>query len=121
MHHSWLNGDGTWQSTLKEVNEITGGQPITFKNGRPDFTPWSKGQIAFAPNELNGTRQDFGQVYKYIADQKGLKSKNAARQLLSKLDLTPHHASATIIQLIPTKLHGNIPHIGSASDLRKGK
>ncbi|MCG7541922.1 MULTISPECIES: HNH endonuclease [unclassified Pseudoalteromonas] len=114
-------GDGTWQSTLKEVNEITGGQPITFKNGRPDFTPWSKGQIAFAPNELNGTRQDFGQVYKYIADQKGLKSKNAARQLLSKLDLTPHHASATIIQLIPTKLHGNIPHIGSASDLRKGK
>ncbi|MFV0379201.1 MAG: HNH endonuclease [Anaerorhabdus sp.] len=35
--------------------------------------------------------------------------------------LTPHHTSTTSIDLIPTDLHGNIPHIGSASDLRGGK
>lgn len=34
------------------------------------------------------------------------------------MGVTPHHANTTRIQLIPKDLHGNIPHIGSASDLR---
>jgi len=52
--------------------------------------------------------------------QKGLNSRNAAKNLLKQQGLTPHHLDNTTIQLIPTKLHGNIPHIGSASDLRGG-
>ena len=31
---------------------------------------------------------------------------------------TPHHLSNNVIILVPTDLHGNIPHIGSASDMR---
>ena len=31
---------------------------------------------------------------------------------------TPHHLSDKKIILVPTDLHGNIPHIGSASDMR---
>ncbi|OMI04558.1 hypothetical protein BTA30_07620 [Bacillus swezeyi] len=34
--------------------------------------------------------------------------------------MTPHHLDDVTIQLVPTDLHGNIPHIGSASDLRGG-
>lgn len=30
------------------------------------------------------------------------------------------YPSSTVIQIIPTDLHGNIPHIGSASDMRGG-
>lgn len=120
---NWINGEpgnGYWSSDIKDVNIITGGKPIKFSNGRPDFSPWSKGSINFKPNQLDGTSADFDAVYKYIAKQKGLKSKNAAKNLLKELGLTPHHSSGTVIQLVPTKLHGNIPHIGSASDLRKG-
>jgi len=35
--------------------------------------------------------------------------------------VTPHHSGTTVIELIPTDLHKNVPHIGTASDLRGGK
>ncbi|UYL03889.1 HNH endonuclease [Pantoea ananatis] len=35
--------------------------------------------------------------------------------------LTPHHLDSTKIILVPRDLHGNVPHIGSASDMRRGK
>lgn len=34
--------------------------------------------------------------------------------------VTLHHYSDTEIQIIPTDLHSNVPHIRSASDLRGG-
>ena len=44
-------------------------------------------------------------------------SKNAEKKLLEQAGVTPHDKSSTVIVLIPTDLHENIPHIGSASDL----
>ncbi|OSY10242.1 hypothetical protein BTJ44_01104 [Bacillus mycoides] len=35
--------------------------------------------------------------------------------------LQQNHKSSTEIELTPTDFHANIPHIGSASDLRGGK
>ncbi|WP_321572979.1 RHS repeat-associated core domain-containing protein [Hafnia alvei] len=113
-------GNGDWYSDLPEVNEITGGKPIPFKDGRPDFSEWSEGQIEFESGVLNGSDNDFDEVYKYLQKIKGLNNKTAAKALLNIKDLTPHHLSNTVIQLIPTKLHGKIPHIGSASDMRRG-
>lgn len=49
------------------------------------------------------------------------KSKNQGKAWLKEKRLTPHHKSSTEIELIPTDLHANIPHIGSASDLRGEK
>jgi hypothetical protein len=119
---NWVGepGNGYWHSTLDEVNEVTGGNPIQFIDGRPDFTPWSKGQITFKPGQLDGTKADFDAVYDFVAQQKNLPSRNAAKNYLKEAGLTPHHLDGATIQLIPTKLHGNIPHIGSASDLRGG-
>lgn len=119
---SWVGkpGNGEWHSTLDEVNAVTGGKPIPFIDGRPDFSPWSKGKITFEKGVLNGTDADFKKVYEYVQKQKGLSSPTAAKNLLRKLDLTPHHLDDLTIQLIPTKLHSNIPHVGSASDMRGG-
>ena len=89
-------------------------------DGRPVFTPWSKGQVKFKPGQLDGSQADFNAVYDYIAKQKGLPSRNAAENYLKNAGLTPHHLDKTTIELIPTQLHKNIPHIGSASDLRGG-
>lgn len=119
----WIDGspgNGLWKSEIPEVNAVTGGKPIQFVNDRPVFTPWSKGSIKFEPGKLNGTDDDFKAVYDYIANQKNLPSRNAAKNLLREAGLTPHHVDNTTIELIPTGLHGNIPHIGSASDLRGG-
>ena len=111
-------GESDWYSELPEVNAVTNGEPIPFRNGRPDFSKWSKGTIKFEPGVLDGTDADFKAVYEKVRDAKNLRSANAARILLRAKKLTPHHHDRETIQLIPTDLHGNIPHIGSASDMR---
>ncbi|WP_178082610.1 RHS repeat-associated core domain-containing protein, partial [Pseudomonas sp. FW126-L8] len=111
-------GESPWYSDIPEVNEVTKGEPIPFVNGRPDFSQWSKGTVKFKPGVLDGTDQDFKKVYERLKKDRNLRSANAARLLLRKAELTPHHLDKETIQLIPTGLHGNIPHIGSASDMR---
>ncbi|TYS59876.1 hypothetical protein FZC74_06890 [Sutcliffiella horikoshii] len=113
-------GNGIWYSDKPEVNRVTNGEGVEFKDGRPNFTPWSEGEIIFEKGQLSGTLDDFSLVYKQIQEQYNLPSKNAAKKLLKQAGVTPHHKSDTIIELIPTDLHINIPHIGSASDLRGG-
>lgn len=114
-------GNGKWYSNKPEVNKVTNGQGVKFKNGKPDFTPWSKGKLKFKKGALDGTSKDFNAVYDKIKQAKGFKSRNQAKTWLQKKGLTPHHKSPTEIELIPTDLHKNVPHIGSASDLRGGK
>ncbi|MCY8378430.1 T7SS effector LXG polymorphic toxin [Bacillus haynesii] len=114
-------GNGKWYSDKPEVITVTKGKPIVFKDGRPDFTPWKVGKdIKFESGELKGTKADFDKVYERIMEDKNLKSLNQAKIWLRKEKLTPHHLDGTTIQLIPTDLHKNVPHIGSASDLRGG-
>ncbi|MBQ5446448.1 MAG: hypothetical protein IIT48_07275 [Lachnospiraceae bacterium] len=60
-------------------------------------------------------------IKKLMADSNGrITSQNAAKKWLENKGLTPHHYSNTKIIFVPTDLHGNIPHIGSASDMRGG-
>ncbi len=111
-------GESDWHSDKKPVKDVTGGCGIPFKNGRPDFSKWSKGELKFKKGVLDGTDADFDKVYQAIGKQKGI-SKTAAKKWLSQEGLTPHHLDDRTIQLIPTDLHGNVPHTGSASDMRK--
>ena len=113
-------GNGTWYPNNADARSVLGEDGVPFRNGRPDFSKWSAGEVEFVPGTLNGSDADFAHVYDRLKEAKNLPSRTAARQYLSNVGLTPHHYSDTIIQLIPTKLHGNIPHIGSASDMRGG-
>ncbi|MDQ0927644.1 putative ribonuclease toxin of YeeF-YezG toxin-antitoxin module [Bacillus atrophaeus] len=114
-------GNGKWYSDKPEVNAVTKGEPVVFKDNRPIFTPWSKGTIKFEKGELTGKDSDFSKVYKRIMKMKGFKTQVEAEDWLKyTAKLTPHHLDSTTIQLIPTALHKNVPHIGSASDLRGG-
>lgn len=99
---------------------VTRGEPVVFRNGRPDFSPWSKGSLEFAPGRLNGTRQDFALAHQALADKLGLPGKPAAEAWLASRGLTLHHASATRLQFVPSRLHNNVHHTGSAADMRAG-
>jgi len=103
------------------VNEITGGKPIHFKDGRPDFSEWSEAELEFGVGVLDGSNKDFGIIQEELKKQAGLKNKKAARDWLKEHGYTPHHLSYEIIQFVPTKLHSNVPHIGTVSDMRRGK
>jgi filamentous hemagglutinin len=55
-----------------------------------------------------------------IAKKYGLPNATAAKQWREANDLTPHHVEDGItIQLVPSKLHGRIPHLGGAAFLKK--
>ena len=111
-------GNGTWFPDNEAARGVIGDAGVVFRDGRPDFSPWSRGTLTFEDGVLDGSRADFNAVYDAIAVQRGLPSRNAAKELLRQQGLTPHHLDGTTIQLIPTDLHGNVPHIGSASDMR---
>ena len=61
-----IPGESKWKSYNPDVNNITNGQGIPFKNGRPDFSEWSKGSFSFESGALDGTQKDFRKVYKKI-------------------------------------------------------
>ncbi|ELY3774570.1 RHS repeat protein, partial [Cronobacter dublinensis] len=117
-HWDGVPGESNWYSYNEKVNAVTSNQPIPFSNGRPDFSTWSKGRITFEDGVLNGTDKDFAKGYSAIAVQKGITQK-AAQNLLREKGLTPHHLSTNTIIPVPGDLHGNVPHIGSASDMRR--
>ncbi|MBB3005271.1 filamentous hemagglutinin [Paraburkholderia tropica] len=116
---SGVAGDSNWISSNPAVNTITKGQPIPFKSGYPDFSQWSQG--TFEIENMTGQSSDFGLVYDAVSEQFGLGSRTAGQDLLKELGLTPHHVEDGVtIQLVPSDLHGNVPHIGGASRLRTG-
>ena len=116
-------GESKWYSNKQDVIDITKGEGVPYKNGRPDFSKWQDpdlGTLKFKPGELDGTKNDWNKVYKKIKEVKGFNSNKEAEKLIKSKAVTVHHKSTTEIEFIPTKLHENIPHIGSASDLRNG-
>ena len=82
-------GNGKWFSDNDAVKNITGGEGVDFANGRPDFSPWSKGNLEFPEGVLNGTADDFNLVYDKIKEMKGFSSRNQAKQWLKEVGLTP--------------------------------
>lgn len=110
-------GDGLWKSSRPKVNAITGNKPIPFKNGRPDFSEWKVDE--FKVKNMTGAESDFGKIYNQMKKDYGFKTQKEVTDWLSKEKLTPHHLDNETIQLIPKDLHGNIPHKGSASDMRE--
>lgn len=82
-------GNGLWKSDNPDVNKITGGGPIPFKDGRPDFSKWSEGSINV--KNLDGTKADFSKIYEQLAEDLNLPNKTAAQTWLSENKLTPHH------------------------------
>jgi hypothetical protein len=114
---SWSGepGNSLWNSTLPEVNKITGNAGVPFKNGRIDLSEWSR--VEFTIDGMAGTDNDFTLVYKKMVKDWGFATQKAAQDWLKANGLTPHHEGKNTIQLVPTVLN-NIPHVGSASDLR---
>ena len=127
---SRLPRNGTWQgeagnspflSTDSVVNAVTGGKPINFVNGRPDFTPWATRSINFGPGILTGVNDvDFRLVHEALANgpDPSIRTVGDARRYMQRNGLTAHHATDTCMQLVPTTLNERVRHIGSAADLR---
>ena len=115
---SGQRGASRFRSDRPAVLRVTKGKGIPFHKDQPIFTRWSEGSYSFKKGQLNGEGADFGLIHKRIAQDKGLKNAEAGRQWLKDRGLTAHHVDKRRIELVPSELHNNIPHIGGASELR---
>jgi len=120
---------------------IKPGEVIPFRQGRPDFSQWTrnlKGELApkttfTSKVDLTGTEEDFPRMWQALADQYNAANPGAgwtasrARNWLSQNRLSPHHSGGNEFQLIPCELHGNpsavpplqgVRHQSGAFDLR---
>ena len=122
----WIGegGNSGWRSDNPAVNKITKGEPVPFKDGYVDFSKWSKGDVTLG--KVTGENKiDFPAADKEYAEKMDILKKNGAPnaaevfRMRRKDNLTWHHVpNSNRLELIPTDLHGNVPHSGSASQSR---
>jgi len=108
-------GNSEWFSDMPEVNAVTNYEPIPFRNGYPDFSKWSRGRVII--QDMSGVDHvDFAQADRIFAQQHGFANQTAVANWRSAQQLTWHHVEdgETMI-LVPSALHGNVPHVGGAS------
>ena len=123
-----LPQNGTWSGEPGHSNfkpsdpgalGLKPGEIIPFSGGKPDFSKWSQGN--YTVEGMNGNHtNDMSKIHKHMAEKnpQTFKNQTAAKNWLSKKGLTPHHAGGKSIQLIPSKLHGGVKHMGGAHELR---
>jgi hypothetical protein len=129
-------GDGLWdpkQSGLNkdrvaEIEGVTGGKPLKFKDGYPDFSDYvhksrapdgsfveSKVEIGFSkhadPDKARAA--DFSEANKAMREK--------IPDWKQPEGYTWHHKEdGTTMELVSTELHGNVPHTGGHSIAKEG-
>jgi hypothetical protein len=95
------------------------GETIPFKNGKPDFTKWSKGSYE-SKVPLTGNHQADRNIMKDDLADKQKQSGAEIDRLLKQQGVRLHHSGGNGYQLIPNALHDNIKGTGAACELRNG-
>jgi hypothetical protein len=131
----WVNGErghGDWdprksglnQEKIAKIESITGGKPVRFEEGYPQFSEYTykarspdgatvdaKVEIELSPT---GDRQaDFNRARQAMKEKLGVDDFHED-DLPGKW--TWHHKEdGTTLELIPSELHNNVPHAGGVS------
>ena len=129
----WLKGsergNGQWdpkksgltKDRINEIESVTGGKPVKFKDGYPDYSDYTykakgaDGRPVDASVEIkldpNGNREkDFAEARKAMAEKLG------QDKFKEPKGWTWHHTEdGTTMELVPSKLHNNVPHSGGVS------
>ncbi|EPX65241.1 putative Rhs-family protein [Cystobacter fuscus DSM 2262] len=120
-------GDSAWDPAtsgmdadrLKAIESVTGGKPIPFEKGYPDFSDYTHQLTDAAGNKLparveipmkgdNGV--DFPAARQAMAERLGVEKFNEPRGYTWH-----HHPDGVTMELIPSSLHNNVPHSGGAA------
>ncbi|PJK09400.1 hypothetical protein CO610_03670 [Lysobacteraceae bacterium NML95-0200] len=118
------NPDGkTWGEILEE-NGIEG---IGFKDGYPDFSPISKGDVEI--NDFTKSRpRNFAQADRKLAEQWAEEGKDGktdwtakdVREWRKENNHTWHeHQDCKTMQLVPREVHNNVSHDGGICEVKK--
>lgn len=111
---NYSNTEGLTWSQIKERYEV---DSVTFKDGYPDFSEVSKGNVEIDNfcTERYGVGGNFDQADQKLAAQRAC-SVEEVRQWRNDNNYTWHdHQDCRTMQKVPREVHGNIPHDGGIS------
>lgn len=114
----------TWGEILKKY-EVDG---IEFKDGEPDFTPFSEGTVEIEDftddRNANFTQADEKLAEQWTAEKKDGKDWSAqdVKEYRRENQLSWHERSdMKTLDLTPQEVHGNVPHSGGISALKNSQ
>jgi hypothetical protein len=128
----WIKGErgnGQWdpkksgldKDRIEDIESVTGGKPLKFENGNPDFSEYvhqvkgTDGKMIPSKVEIEldraGNREkDFAKAREAMAEKLGVEKYQEPR------DMVWHHKEdGTTLELVPKDLHNNVPHSGGVS------
>ncbi len=109
------NPDGkTWQ----EILEKYGIEGIEFKDGEPDFSEISKGDVKIEPFSENRS-DNFDKADIELAKQKGCTPEEVAKWRKENGYTWHECKDMETMQKVPSEVHNNIPHSGGISEKKK--
>ena len=114
---NYSNPDGLTWGEIKEKYKIDG---VSFKDGYPNFSEVSKGDVEIDnfTTERYGAGGNFDQADKKLASQRGC-SAEEVRQWCNDNNYTWHEMQdCKTMQKVPREVHSNIPHDGGISKLK---
>lgn len=130
--NGWVKGErgnGDWdpkqsglnQDKIEDIESVTGGKPIKFENGNPDFSEYVH-QVKGPDGKMMDARVE---IELDRAGNRLVDETNARNAMAEKLGQdsykepkgwTWHHKEdGTTMELIPSNLHNNVPHSGGVS------
>ena len=109
---------------VKEIESVTHGKPVNFKDGYPDFSDYIyqakgadgrtiTGDVEIEFNKAGSRSEDFNRARKAMSEKLGIK--NFHEDDLP-CEWTWHHSEdGATIQLVPSSVHKHVPHSGGVS------
>lgn len=123
-HWEGVRGDSIFHSDKPELKAI-GAESITYINGEPDFTPFSKYVINLPsmtddrfPYSSEQFWSNFEQAYKILAE-KLQKTESDVRKWLKEEHYTIHESNdLTTVYIVPTLIHKTYIHAGGVAECK---
>lgn len=108
------HGTNPEHKTWGEILDEYGIEGIKFKDGEPDFSEVSKGEVEI--DDFSTDRdENFSQADEKLAEQRGC-TPEEVEQWRKENKYTWHECKdCKTMQKVPTEVHGNIPHSGGIS------
>lgn len=111
------NGTNPEHKTWREIMEKYDFKSISFKDNVPDFSELSKGNVEIA--EFTGNRDaNFDQADEKMAKQWGCAPEDVTHWRKENRYTWHECIDCKTMQLVPTEVHGNIPHSGGISEYK---
>ncbi|WP_442866219.1 HNH endonuclease signature motif containing protein [Aeromonas sp. QDB50] len=104
---------------MREILEKYDIDGIRFKDGEPDFSEISKGDVEIEP--FSDSRSDnFDKADIELAKQKGCSPEDVAKWRKENGYTWHECKDMKTMQKVPSEVHNNIPHSGGISEAKKG-